>query len=277
MSWRMPGGSDRTMSYPARFVRGESGWLYDGESWKIVGSDRVTIYYEGDLADAAKNVADVLPDVRKHVHEGFGLENDASLTGRTQEVKLYTSMKHLQQSIYLSYRDALDGWNEPGESIKVLARDNTSKSALRGLLAHEYGHVASFELGPKATDMPWWILEGVADLSAQTYTNDWKFVDRTVRHWAGAGELVEWDRLSDFHGEATQHMAQVYYQGHHMVGYISDRFGRDKRNDWMRGMANGESLDDATRRVLGLSFKQLDQDWRGTLKPEPKHESEGDK
>lgn len=278
MSWRLPGGSDHSLTYPARFVRGETGWLYAGESWKIAGADRVTIFYEGDLGDAAKNVAEVLPGVRAHVHEGFGLESDTNLTQRTQEVKLYASMKHLQQSIYLSYRDALDGWNEPGESIKILSRDNTGKAMLQGLLAHEYGHVATFELGPTATDMPWWILEGVADLSAQSYTHDWPSVDRTVRRWAEKGELVEWSRLADFHGEATQHMVQVYYQGHHMVGYISDRFGREKRNDWLRAMANGASLDDATRKALGLAFTQLDHDWRQTLAPAPKAgEADSDK
>ena len=77
MRWNMPGASERSIAYPARFVRGETGCLYAGESWKIVGSDRVTIFYEGDLADTAKKVAEVLPGVRAHVHQGFGLESGA--------------------------------------------------------------------------------------------------------------------------------------------------------------------------------------------------------
>jgi hypothetical protein len=127
--------------------------------------------------------------------------------------------------------------------------------------------VATFQLGPKATDMPWWILEGVADLSAQEYAHDWTMVDRMVRGWAASGNLIEWDRLADFHGEATQHSTHVYHQGHHMLGYVSDRFGRSKRNDWMRQMAQGRTLDEATRSALGLSFDDLDRDWRKSLEP----------
>ena len=128
--------------------------------------------------------------------------------------------------------------------------------------------VATFELGPKATDMPWWILEGVAELSAEAYSHDEKSVDRMVRRWAANDGLVEWDRLADFHGEATEHMGQVYNQGHHMVSYISTRFGRAGRNRWLRTLAQGAALDDATSASLGLSFAQLDKDWRDSLKPQ---------
>jgi hypothetical protein len=52
-----------------------------------------------------------------------------------------------------------------------------------------------------------------------------------------------------------------------MVGYISDRFGRTKLNEWFHAMANGVDIDEATRDVLGLigGFGQLDIDWRAEL------------
>jgi len=65
-------------------------------------------------------------------------------------------------------------------------------------------------------------------------------------------------------------MAQVYAQGHHMVSYVSDRFGRQGRNRWLREMAQGTSLNEATTKALGLSFAQLDKDWRESLKPSAK-------
>ena len=268
-TWRMPGGRDRSINFVGVFVRGESGWLYAGEKWHVLEGDHCRVSYADGLEDAAKIVVDVLPDIRAHVHEGFQLEADKHLTERVQQVKLYSSMRHLQHSIYLSYSDSLGGWNEPEEAVKVLSRANASKSSLRVLLAHEYGHVATFELGPKATEMPWWILEGVAELSAEAYSRDEQFNDRTVRHWAANDGLVDWDKLADFHGEATQHMANVYAQGHHMVSYVSGRFGREGRNRWMREMAQGATLDDATMKELGLSFAALDKAWRESLKAEP--------
>ncbi len=265
-SWRMPGANDRSLSFVARFVRGEGGWLYAGEKWNVLEGDHCKVFYDNGLEDAAKLVAEVLPEVRAHVHEGFELTDDKDLTERTQQIKLYSSMRHLQHSIYLSYSDGLGGWNEPKESVKILPHSSANRTSLRILLAHEYGHVATFQLGPKANDAPWWALEGVADLSSEVYAQDESWNDRMVRGWAETGGLVEWDRLADFHGEATQHMLQVYHQGRHMVSYISTRFGRQGRNRWLRAMARGASLEDATTSELGLSFVRLDQDWRETLK-----------
>jgi hypothetical protein len=42
-------------------------------------------------------------------------------------------------------------------------------------------------------------------------------------------------------------------------------------------MSNGKTLDQATREVLGLSFEDLDKDWRATLPaPEPQEETKVD-
>lgn len=272
-SWRMPGGKDRSLNFIARFVRGESGWLYAGEKWNVLEGDHCLVLYADGLEDAAKIVVDVLPDIRTHVHEGFELQEDKDITERTQEVKLYASVKHLQHSIYLSYTDGLGGWNEPQEAVKILSRATASKSSLRVLLGHEYGHVATFQLGPKANNMPWWILEGMAELAAEAYSHDEKSTDRIVRRWAANDGLIEWDRLADFLGEATQHMSHVYTQGHHMVSYISERFGREGRNRWLRAMAQGATLDDATTKELGLSFAKLDKEWRESLMPKTEPDS----
>src|SRR5690606_2758355 len=108
----------------------------------------------------ANHAVRALPEVRERIIPEMGLEDDDELRDRVQHIKIYTSMAHLQFSIYMSYTDPLGGWNEPGESIKILAARDLSRRAVRMLLGHEYGHVASFQYGPQATDMPWWILEG---------------------------------------------------------------------------------------------------------------------
>jgi hypothetical protein len=266
-TWRMPKAGERFVSLPTKFVKSEGAWLYAGEDWKVKEGGSVRVLYIGSgLEDVAAKVIEILPDIRSHVHEGFELTENKHITERIQEVKLYPTMKHLQYSIYPSYKDALGGWNEPGESIKILARAGTPPSALKILLSHEYGHVATFELGPKANDMPWWILEGVAELASANYTTgNSRGAIRRVKRWKDDGDLIEWHRLADFRGEATEHAAHVYTQGHHMLYYISDRFGRTRRNDWMRAMATGDTLDGATQKVLGLSFEQLDKDWLASI------------
>ena len=276
MSWTMAGLGDaggnltRTTSYPVRFAKdAESGaWLYHGERWIVLegtdtpGDARAShearaMYLEG-YEDVAKLIVEVLPEVRDRVHEGFELS-----VNRVQEVKVYPTMRHLQASIYLSYVDPLSGWNEPKESIKLVVSPKAGKRSLKTLLAHEYAHVATFEMGEKATDAPWWVLEGVADLAAESFgggTADWQVIN-----WAKRDRLEAWENLSDFRSVPSELHGHVYKQGQHMLGYISERFGRSMRNLWLRALAAGQSVEDASKNVLGISFAALDADWRAEV------------
>jgi len=310
MSWKItvpkaegedgePHRLDRSVSYPVVFEREGDRWLFKGEQWievrltadhsaavdpedaesprppaptNIAPStrDNSVLCFPG-YEELAQRAAEVLPEVRAHVDEGF--ERDVP---HPQVVKIYPTMRHLQASIYLSYVDGLAGWNEPKEAIKILGRPGSSRASLRTLLAHEYGHVATFELGPKATDIAWWALEGVAELSSEGFrARGRRDVDRRVEQWSAERNLAEFASISDFRNTPQAVMRHVYTQGHHMIGYISERFGRTKRNEWFHAMASGESIDEATRKVLGISggFGQLDIDWRAELRGVPDDEA----
>ncbi len=294
MSWRMParesgdgpggkGGKDRAVSFPAVFVRGGDGeWLFAGEQWVVIDSTEMLPDAPADtpmpaarakavagLDEVAQRVLEVMPEVRAHCEEGFELK-----VKHTQEVKVYADMKHLQASIYLSYSDPLGGWNEPGESIKLLASPRTGKGSLRTLLAHEFGHVATFEMGPKATDMPWWLVEGVAELSAEKFASRGKDAAGFARTHAKAGTLAPWAEMTDFRKTPDKWMNHVYKQGQAMAGYVSEKYGRTTRNAWLREMAQGGTLDDATKHALGLSFDDLDTQWRASVHEAVKKEQE---
>jgi hypothetical protein len=110
------------------------------------------------------------------------------------------------------------------------------------------------------------VLEGVADLSAET--DGGKSASHMVERWAKNGQLAAWEDLSDFHNFKEELMGHVYVQGHHMLGYISDRWGRAGRLNWLTAMAQGKTIDEATQEAFGMSFAKLDQEWRASL---PKH------
>jgi hypothetical protein len=263
--WLFTGGRPREQKFTAQFFHdADKGWLYAGEKWNVLEREGVRVLFEDGQEASAKVVADALPEVRGHVLEQFGML-EQPIAARVQEVKLYKSMRHLQHSIYLSYTDGLGGWNEPGEAIKIISGGVRDPGTARMLLAHEYGHCATFELGPKANEIPWWALEGVAELSAEDYMGGRKTTRSRVRQWALGDDLIDWPRLADFHGEATQHYDWVYRQGHHMLGYIDDTYGHEKRTAWLREMANGATIDDATQKALGLSFAELDRQWRESI------------
>lgn len=268
MSWTMPEENPREVSYPARFTFAQNGWRYAGEVWSSHQIDKLDVLYiEDGLESVAQKVAAVFPDIRQHVDSVFITELD-----HLQTVKLYTSMRHLQASIYLSYKESLGGWNEPGESIKVLARTKSSKSGLRRLLAHEYGHVAMFAMGNHATKIPWWAQEGVAQLASEPYGTN---AESIVRRWAKKDKLLDWSLMTDFRKTDPKNYGYVYNQGHHMVAFIREQWGGDAWVSWLQDMAQGNSLEQSTMNNLQLSFDQLNQKWRASL-PEPEQKAPED-
>ncbi len=301
-TWAMPPDKEadkkveRTVSYPAVFVMGEDGkWLYAGEDWLVLegGTEEARprderfqgvdpesargvhakpvqrgarVMYFAGYEEVARLIVEVLPGVRDHVDEGFGNQ-----VPRVQEVKIYPAMRHLQESIYLSYVDGLSGWNEPGEAIKIITNPRrASKRGLTTLLAHEYGHVATFEFGEKANDMPWWVLEGVAELSAERFASMGKDAENATLNWYKKDALAKWDDLADFHkvqdSPVRELQGKVYKQGHHMLGYISDRFGREGRNAWLRAMSQGKTIDEASREAFKMGWDDVDAAWRASVK-----------
>lgn len=283
---------DRTVAYPVVFALvptedAPSGrWLYRGEHWIEVraepGDDaEATRAHRGEnvamcfpgYEEVSRRIVAMLPEIRAHVDTGF--EQDVP---HEQVVKIYPTMRHLQASIYLSYWDGLSGWNEPKESIKVLVRPDARRSQLMPLLAHEYGHVVTFEMGPKATDIDWWVLEGVAELAAEAFSpNSASRTEQQVLRWARAGKLAEFEQISDFRNTHKEVMGHVYRQGQHMAGYISQRFGRTKRNNWLRAMANGAGIDEASVKELGVpgGFAEIDRDWRAEVMRRAEETEEG--
>lgn len=260
MTWAMPEARERSVGYSARFVQRDGQWLYAGEQWVRVRAPGVEVLVEPELRTVGLHIAAVLPSVRRRVDDMMGTHVD-----RVQQVKVYRSMSHLQHSIYLSYTDPLGGWNEPGEAIKLLGSQAQSGRALRSLLAHEYGHCATFDLGPQATSMPWWVLEGVAEHCSAVITGSAGRGARRVDGWARSGDLRSWEQLTDFRGEAMNHQGHVYAQGHAMIAHLDEQFGFDRVVAWLTAMAQGRSLEDATTTAFQSAWTEVDAAWRASL------------
>jgi hypothetical protein len=276
LSWHIPGQraeKRRTVKFPAKFVRENTRWLYAGEDWVILAADGVRIYHPKGLEESAERAAQHFAEVRAGVEKQFELDG-TEFAAREQKIKLYKTMKHLQASIYLSYEDGLAGWNEPGESIKMLG--SRGEGDFHHVLAHEYGHVASFWYGPKANEMPWWLLEGVAEAAVETNGATRDGVNRMMASLSRRGRLVKWEDLSDFYTVTDANQGLVYSQGHAMVGYLVDTHGRPKLNAWLKLMANGRSMEEASQTVYGQSWGTLDEGWRGSLPGPKSNDPEGE-
>lgn len=268
VSWRLPGeDANRSVAFDAVFrpvgLPGGA-WVYAGRVWEQFQGDGVRVLVEPGDADAEEmagylvgRVGDLLRSVEAELEQELSVE---------PTIKIYPDMKSLQASIALSYTDSLGGWNEPGESIKLLGRRGMVGPRLDATVAHEIGHAVSFEYGQAIITAPWWSLEGIAEVAADPFRT--RSNANAAAGLARAGRLMPFASLADFRGEAMNHGRQVYVQGRSMLAYIGERFGRTVRNDWLRAMGAGETLDEASVRVLGMAFDVLESEWRERVEAE---------
>ncbi|HYD00286.1 MAG TPA: hypothetical protein VEB22_03600 [Phycisphaerales bacterium] len=282
--WKMEGWErPRTLSVPVVFVRdAEKGWRYAGEKWDTVAAPAsgafrgVRVLYEPENTrhkEIAEKIVAGMPEVRSVVDAHFKMNTPGVVT-----IKLYQSMLHLQASIWLGYTDSLGGWNEPRESMKVLAR--SSYDGMKKTIAHEYGHCVTFHMGDKATDAPWWVLEGSADLAAATYRGSAaRSRDNAVRGWARKNELAPWDKIEKFPlpDEYRKFMGHVYTQGEHMMAFIDARYGAEARIAFLRSLFAGKTTDQAAREGLGMPWSDVDAAWRHSVEQQLTTEPKDDK
>lgn len=279
ITWQVPSEEEtRRYDIPARFEPiGTPGgqWHFAGRAWDIamLDSPGVRIYCDEAHAAIAQLARERVPVLRDAIALDMGIDPSG---GDLHEVvvKIYPKMRELQASIYPSYTAGISGWNEPGESIKILGRDEMEQDRLDPLLAHELGHAVSFEYGPVINNAPWWSLEGVAEVAAGLFRDSWDRKHRRIAKLAQSDNLRRWEQLADFKGEAVQHGMHVYLQGWSMVDFIDRTYGKDARNAWFTRLGHGDTLEKASQSALGISFDQLDAEWRDELKSVSLEEAE---
>lgn len=265
IAWTLPGENQaRSDAYLALFRPvglPDGAWVYAGRLWESLPSDHARILIapgDADAAEMGRYIATRVAELRASVEAELGVALPVDPT-----IKIYPDMVSLQSSIALSYTDSLGGWNEPGESIKLLARPGLAGPRMDPLVAHELGHAVSFEFGPAINDAPWWALEGIAEIAADPFRES--LPRRAAARLAERNELIDFARLADFRGEAMRYGRQVYVQGRSMVDFVGSRHGAAARNDWFRAMGRGEAIDAATRSALGVAFDELDRAWRAWI------------
>src|SRR5690606_31044758 len=71
-------------------------WRFAGRKWSAVRAEGVRALCAPGLEDIGQMVVEVFPEVRRAVKADFGIEVEPE-----QTVKIYSSMRELQASIYL--------------------------------------------------------------------------------------------------------------------------------------------------------------------------------
>jgi len=165
------------------------------------------------------------------------------------------------------------------------------------VLTHEYAHAVSIATGFKfpsviphlqfgyfthpnsgarfeglhvfPTDiMPPWFLEGIAQYESKRHgTDTWDtHRDMIMRTLTLSGKTLSWPHMQVFTGRGDD-FEKVYNHGFSLVMYISETYGYEKVVSLLResSKAGKLSFDSGIKAVLGISAKQLYDDWHQYL------------
>jgi hypothetical protein len=248
----------RITTFQARFTGGAGSWRYAGEDWASAEGTHFVLRVAPGLEAVVPDITDVLPGIYGDVTAEIGYEPSGTL-----EIKLYADANALVANTLLSL-PTIRGWNEPGEALKLV--HDPQGPPLSPTIAHELTHFVGFDrAGTQRSRMPWWLDEGIATYVASTIEGP--AIDRLAQviAWEAEGELAPWDEMVVFEETPVELWEHVYPQGYAMAVFVTERFGAGPRNDWLAAMATAMDIDEATSAELGLTFGELDTQFRKWL------------
>lgn len=256
MQWSALGADRQQFSrgadFPVRFTRGADGaWRYAGELWVTTETEHFIVYAAPGLEETVALILPDLPDIYTQVTAAL---NHAP--AERMAIKLYDNPWAMIGTIRFSLSSAISGWNEPGEALKLDAEQGPPTIST---IAHEFAHYLLFDLaGTTRGNYPWWVSEGVSQYMGSLFwtgsqRNSYLNSVRTLQEDPG---LVNWEDISDFERTPESLWPFAYRQGYAFVRYVSETYGDEARNAWLRGMAGELELAAATETAFDVSFEQ---------------------
>ena len=235
-------------------------WLYAGERWVVFETERFVVKAAPGVESVAERLIPELPAIYDSVTEQYGY-----IPKNPMEIKIYTSSQALGATTLLDL-PLIGGWNEPAESLKIIGRAGSTPV---GVVAHEFTHFLGFdEAGSAHTRMPWWLSEGIAEYTAFSFVGS-ASGDETLgalQAFHAQNDLVGWDLLADYNVTPVELWGFAYVQGYAFVRYITETYGVEDRNAWLRLMAVEMDLGEASEAVFDKTFEQLDTKFNSWLR-----------
>lgn len=167
--------------------------------------------------------------------------------------------------IYPLLSEGVGGFTE-GLRNRVVIPYEGSYAALEELLAHELTHayinamddrfISAFT-ALRPTSFPFWFSEGLPEylsIGGEDDYNNMFLMDMVINDDIGSLQNV------------SGYLA--YRLGESFLSYIANTWGREKVPEYFFSLRNSSNIDDATKKVFGMEFKDLESRWKYQLKRE---------
>lgn len=264
-------GSAGGATISALFYQGEDRWLFGGPSWETVELEGIRFYYFAteimDNTPQANVVIGYLPSI----YTGVTVEFDF-VPEDIAHIQMFESPITLRNWTRLSQPD-ITRWNQPGESIKIPLTENNT-APYEPDMGREFTRFVLYEMSDGTLgNFPWWLSEGIVEYGGQHFST-LSQRNRVLRGIAALSlapenaeeQLFAWDELVEEPvGILSELQVVAAQQAYTLVHYVTETYGEEQRNAWIRAIATDQTLESATEDHLGTSFEALDAAWRAWL------------
>jgi hypothetical protein len=272
--WRIKGRSDDGSAggttVTAVFHYEDGIWKLGGEQWQVVELEGMTFYYfANDIVDNTPQ-ATIVIEYLPSIYQGLTHEFDF-VPEHTAHLKMYSSPIILQNWTRISQYD-ITRWNEPGEAIKIPLRRN-DVAPIEPDVARELTHFLLYEMSDGTYgNFPWWLRRGIVEcgglrFSTQSQRN--RILDMvaltSLAPEAAEDRLFDWADLETRPVVIAEREELAKQQAYALVYYVTETYGSDARNTWIKAIATDQTVEEATEAHLGLPLEELDAAWRAWL------------
>lgn len=233
-----------------------AGWqLSTATSQLVVG--RVTLRYDPNLADEARELADYIPEAWSEIEKALAGDLDDRLT-----INFVAHAGRIAEGTGMPRWAAGVAHSESGELVIAKHAPDGSLTDLDSLLRHELAHVA-LHRATGGEDLPRWFHEGVAE----SFGNEIDLLRSQTLAGAvyGTGVPALEELEGNFHGIDPIAVTVSYAAARDFVNHLRYRDDGSDLRQLMSELKRGTNFEAAFIKAFGRSLAELDGEWRSGL------------
>jgi hypothetical protein len=226
--------------------------------WQQVSENMITIFwYQGDKS-FADQLLKAAVDARTRLEADTGVVLDKPVS-----IYIYATYQDLRGSI-VAPEEWTGGVAYAGFNIISIGISTNNLEWGKGAVAHELGHLITHHVtnSPYAADLPPWLDEGLA-MHAQAIQSDSD--KEALRKAINDGTIATLKSLSSPFSADPQEAFYDYAVSQSVIEYLTSSFDKDKINNLLIQLNNGNTMDDALMKVYGFDLDGLDKAWMNWL------------
>jgi hypothetical protein len=232
-------------------------------TWREARGDKLTVYWHTADPQTGATLLEEAAKIHGKLSREFGLSLE-------RPVRIFAYSRQQDYVSALATGQPLDIATTVGlDRIFVLAAGGAAGNpsgmtpAMQGLRREMANAVFLQQTHNPFADPPRWLAEGFGlfmsgeEISAQNY--------RALAQFAQANRLLPLKTLNGNFPNGDQDRTLAYVESLAVVKYIVDTYGPDKLRATLAAFKEGNTVDDALKKGLGVTLDQLESRWKAAL------------